>query len=59
VVLTHLGDVPSDVLVRNAVQKRQLLFTAMPGSAPAQALAAIAARLGDLVQRWQAVRSTS
>ncbi len=57
VMLTHVGDVPSDMLVRTAVQKRQLLFTAMPGSAPAQAIAAIAGRLGDLVQRWQAMRA--
>lgn len=56
VVLTHMGDVPSDTLVRSAVQKRQLLFTSMPGSAPAQAIAAIAGRVGDLVQRWQSNR---
>jgi flagellar biosynthesis protein FlhG len=53
VVLSHVGDIPSDTLVRNAVQKRQLLFTSAPGSAPAQAIAAVAGRLGDLVQRWK------
>jgi hypothetical protein len=35
------------------LQKRQLLFSSMPGSAPAQAIAAVAGRLADLVQRWQ------
>jgi len=56
VVLSHMGDIPSDTLVRSAVQKRQLLFTSMPGSAPAQAIAAVAGRVGDLVQRWQAAK---
>ena len=56
VVLTHMGDIPSDTLVRSAVQKRQLLFSSMPGSAPAQAIAAVAGRLGDLVQRWQSTK---
>lgn len=54
--LSHLGDIPSDPLVRAAVQKRQLLFVHSPGSAPAQALASVAGRLTDLVQRWQAAR---
>jgi flagellar biosynthesis protein FlhG len=57
VMLSHVGDIPSDTAVRNAVQKRQLLFTSLPGSAPAQAISGMASRLGDLVQRWQAVRS--
>jgi flagellar biosynthesis protein FlhG len=56
VVLSHMGDIPSDTLVRGAVQKRQLLFSSMPGSAPAQAIAAVAGRLGDLVQRWQSTK---
>ena len=57
VVLSHVGDVPSDTQVRGAIQKRQLLFTSAPGSAPAQAVAAVAARLADLVQRWQTAKA--
>lgn len=57
VVLSHIGDVPSDICVRGAIQKRQLLFTSAPGSAPAQAVAAVAGRIGDLVQRWQGTKS--
>ena len=57
VVLSHIGDVPSDTAVRGAIQKRQLLFTSAPGSAPAQAVAALAGRIGDLVQRWQGAKS--
>jgi flagellar biosynthesis protein FlhG len=57
VVLSHIGDIPSDTAVRGAIQKRQLLFTSAPGSAPAQAVAAVASRIGDLVQRWQGARN--
>ncbi len=57
VVLSHIGDVPSDTAVRGAIQKRQLLFTSAPGSAPAQAVAAVAGRIGDLVQRWQGAKN--
>lgn len=57
VVLSHIGDVPSDTAVRGAIQKRQLLFTSAPGSAPAQAVAAVAGRIGDLVQRWQGAKT--
>lgn len=57
VVLSHIGDVPSDTAVRAAIQKRQLLFVSAPGSAPAQAIAAVAGRIGDLVQRWQGARN--
>lgn len=56
VVLSHIGDIPSDIAVRGAIQKRQLLFTSAPGSAPAQAVAAVAGRIGDLVQRWQGAK---
>ncbi len=40
-----LGDVPTDVAVREAVKKRQLVVETLPGTAAAQALAALAARL--------------
>jgi len=57
VVLSHIGDIPSDIAVRGAIQKRQLLFTSAPGSAPAQAVAAVAGRIGDMVQRWQGAKN--
>ncbi len=40
-----VGDVPTDVAVREAVQRRQLLLEAAPGSAAATAMVAIAERL--------------
>jgi flagellar biosynthesis protein FlhG len=46
VTLELIGDVPSDGSVRDAVRKRQLLAEAFPGSAAAQAVAAIAAKMG-------------
>jgi flagellar biosynthesis protein FlhG len=45
--LDLLGDVPADAAVRECVQRRQLLLEAMPGSAAAQALVAIASRMGQ------------
>jgi flagellar biosynthesis protein FlhG len=45
VKLTHLGDIPSDPSVRQAVQKRQLLIEALPGCAAAVAVKAIAGRI--------------
>jgi flagellar biosynthesis protein FlhG len=46
--LHFLGDVPNDIAVREAIQKRQLLMEKMPGSAAALAISAIAARLAGL-----------
>lgn len=43
--LELLGEVPIDPSVREAVQKRQLLLEALPGSEAAKAIVAIAARL--------------
>ncbi len=45
VQLLLLGDVPSDLAVREAVQRRQLLLQTQPGSPAAQALMAAAERL--------------
>jgi flagellar biosynthesis protein FlhG len=45
VVLELLGEVPVDDAVREAVRRRQLLHECYPGSAAAQAIAALAARL--------------
>jgi flagellar biosynthesis protein FlhG len=43
--LELLGAVPSDAAVREAVQRRQLLLTAMPGAPAAVALVAVAGRI--------------
>jgi flagellar biosynthesis protein FlhG len=45
VKLRLLGDVPSDMAVREAVRKRQLVVESLPGSEAAQAIATVAARL--------------
>ena len=44
-VLELLGEIASDPAVREAVQKRSLLLTALPGCPAAQAIAAIATRM--------------
>ncbi|WKB52278.1 MinD/ParA family protein [Eleftheria terrae] len=43
--LSHLGDIPLDPSVREAVQRRQLLLELLPGSAAAQGVKAIAAKI--------------
>ena len=43
--LNFLGDIPSDIAVRQAVQKRQLLLELMPGSPAAQGIVQIATKL--------------
>jgi flagellar biosynthesis protein FlhG len=43
--LELVGDVPVDAAVREAVQRRQLLLEAFPGSAAAQGIAAIAQKM--------------
>jgi flagellar biosynthesis protein FlhG len=43
--LDLLGEVPTDVAVREAVQRRQLLLETMPGTPAAQAVVALAAKL--------------
>jgi flagellar biosynthesis protein FlhG len=45
VKLEFIGEVPRDEGVREAVQRRQLLLEVQPGSAAAQAITAVAARL--------------
>jgi flagellar biosynthesis protein FlhG len=44
--LELMGDVPIDTSVREAVQRRQLLLEAFPGSAAAQGITAIAEKMG-------------
>ena len=43
--LDLLGEIPTDPVVREAAQKRQLLLEVYPGSAAAKAVMALAARL--------------
>src|SRR5574343_39433 len=47
--LVHLGDIPADQSVKDAVMRRQLLLTHTPGSAAAMAVGQIAGRLEDTV----------
>ncbi|MFN6997103.1 MAG: MinD/ParA family protein, partial [Aquincola tertiaricarbonis] len=43
--LEFMGEVPSDASVRDAVLRRELLLEAFPGSAAAQAIVALAAKM--------------
>jgi flagellar biosynthesis protein FlhG len=45
VQLTYMGEIPTDVSVRDAVQRRQLLMLAYPGSKAAAAITGLAGRL--------------
>jgi flagellar biosynthesis protein FlhG len=45
--LVHLGDIPADPSVRQAVMKRQLLIQAIPGCPAALAIAQLAAKLEE------------
>jgi len=45
--LIHMGDIPSDLSVRQAIMKRQLLIQSMPGCPAALALAQLAAKLQE------------
>ena len=47
VKLELVGEIPHDTAVREAVQKRQLLQECFPGSAAAQAVGAVAQKLGE------------
>ena len=49
--LHHLGDIPIDQAVKDAVMRRQLLLLHMPGSPASVALGQIAARLEETVIR--------
>ena len=48
VTLELIGDVPSDGSVRDSVRKRRLLGECFPGSAAAQAVTAIAVKMGHV-----------
>ncbi|WP_431733198.1 MinD/ParA family protein [Hylemonella gracilis] len=49
--LIHLGDIPSDPAVRQAVMRRQLLMQAMPGAPAALAMVQVASKLQDTALR--------
>ncbi|MDF3823545.1 hypothetical protein P3G55_26975, partial [Leptospira sp. 96542] len=49
--LIHLGDIPSDPAVRQAVMRRQLLMQAMPGAPAALAMIQVASKLQDTALR--------
>jgi len=47
--LIHLGDIPSDPSVRQAVMRRQLLLQSMPGCPAALAISQLAGKLEDTI----------
>ncbi len=47
--LIHMGDIPGDIAVRQAVMRRQLLMQTMPGCPASLALAQIAAKIEETV----------
>ncbi|KAF1047086.1 MinD/ParA family protein [Xylophilus sp.] len=47
--LIHLGDIPADPAVRDAVMRRQLLLSSTPGCPAAMALSQLAGKLQDAV----------
>jgi len=49
--LLHLGDIPADPAVRDAVMRRQLLLTHMAGSPAALAMGQLANKLDEVVLR--------
>ena len=51
VKLMHVGDIPNDIAVREAVQKRQLLFVTLPGAPAALAMSAMTTRLEEFLVR--------
>lgn len=52
--LIHLGDIPSDPSVRQAVMRRQLLMQSMPGCSAAMAISQLAAKLEDTIIKQNA-----
>lgn len=49
--LIHMGDIPSDPAVRQAVMRRQLLMQSMPGCPAAMAISQLAGKLEDTIIR--------
>lgn len=49
VKLVHMGDIPADNSVRQAIMRRQLLMQTMPGSAAAMAIVQLAQKIAETV----------
>jgi flagellar biosynthesis protein FlhG len=49
VKLVHMGDIPADAAVRQAIMRRQLLLQAMPGSPAALAISQLAVKVEETV----------
>lgn len=47
--LVHMGDIPADPAVRQAVMRRQLLIQTMPGCPAALAIAQLAVKVEDII----------
>jgi flagellar biosynthesis protein FlhG len=47
--LIHMGDIPSDPAVRQAVMRRQLLMQSTPGCPAAMAISQLATKLEDTI----------
>jgi len=47
--LVHMGDIPADPAVRQAVMRRQLLLQSMPGSPAALAISQLAVKVEETV----------
>lgn len=47
--LIHMGDIPADTSVRQAIMRRQLLMQTMPGSAAAMAISQLALKIEETV----------
>lgn len=52
--LIHMGDIPSDLSVRQAIMRRQLLMQSMPGCPAALAISQLAGKLDEAIIRRQA-----
>jgi flagellar biosynthesis protein FlhG len=48
-----MGDIPSDLSVRQAIMRRQLLMQSMPGCPAAMAISQLAGKLEDAIIRRQ------
>jgi flagellar biosynthesis protein FlhG len=49
--LIHMGDIPADPQVRQAIMRRQLLMQSMPGSPAALAVSQLAGKLQEAIMR--------
>lgn len=49
--LIHMGDIPADPQVRQAIMRRQLLMQSMPGSPAALAVSQLASKLQEAIMR--------